>query len=288
MKDLTKYIDISVNQMTYQEIKKSRIYSHCVRGSPNSDSCTSKSMFPTLKEMCEQLDTKLGFNVELKYPQDIEDNLSRTEIGRFLKWLNRNEYADVILKELYNWVNESRLVILSTFDPLLCSMYAIIDALYYELYLFLFFTFRFFYRLRMKQNKFPVLFLTTGITARWIPYKDFRCKNTKISVNFAKSEGIHGIVAHTEEISANDLLMQDLFIGSDLKTTNFLRIAWGEELNEQNKRKLYKKTGLNGIIYDRIHITHKDEMVEDSGLQFKDEEIVQSVIGQSKEISVQS
>jgi hypothetical protein len=67
-----------------------------------------------------------------------------------------------------------------------------------------------------------------------------------------------------------------------------LRIAWGEELNEQNKRKLYKKTGLNGIIYDRIHITHKDEMVEDSGLQFKDEEIVQSVIGQSKEISVQS
>lgn len=78
--------------------------------------------------MCEQLDSNLGFNVEIKYPQDIEDNSSITEIGRFLKWLNRNEYADVILKELYRWVSDSRLVILSTFDPLLCSMYVMIKA----------------------------------------------------------------------------------------------------------------------------------------------------------------
>lgn len=29
-------------------------------------------MFPTLKEMCTQLDPKLGFNVEIKYPIDLE------------------------------------------------------------------------------------------------------------------------------------------------------------------------------------------------------------------------
>ena len=29
-------------------------------------------MFPTLREMCNELDPKLGFNVEIKYPIDLE------------------------------------------------------------------------------------------------------------------------------------------------------------------------------------------------------------------------
>lgn len=229
-----KYIDIAVNQMTYDEIKKSRIYSGYVRNASAADTCTSKLMFPTLKEMCAQLTPKLGFNVEIKYPQDIEDIITHNEVGRHIKWLNRNQYADIIIKELYEWVSNDRCVILSTFDPLLCSM------------------------LRIKQNKFPVLFLTNGKTEKWIPYKDFRCKNTKISINYAKSEGVHGIVAHTEELSQNQQLIKDLFIGSNPSTTNFLRICWGDELNQSNNRKLYKKNGLNGIIYDRI--TNTDEL----------------------------
>jgi hypothetical protein len=81
-------------------------------------------MFPTLKEMCVQLDTKLGFNVEIKYPQDIEDNIFKNEAGQLVKWLNRNEYADIIIKELYSCLQDcdKRCVILTTFDPLLCSM----------------------------------------------------------------------------------------------------------------------------------------------------------------------
>jgi len=114
-------------------------------------------------------------------------------------------------------------------------------------------------RLRLKQNKFPVLFLTTGKTAKWVPYKDFRCKNTKISINYAKSEGLHGIVAHTEELSNDKKLIEDLFIGSDPRSTNFLRIAWGDELNSSAHRITYKKTGLNGIIYDRVHCSDKLE-----------------------------
>lgn len=235
--NLNKYIDIAVNQMTYDEIKKSRIYAHTVRDRADArEKCTSKKMFPTLAEMNDELDTQLGFNVEIKYPQDIE-HYTKNEVGRFINWLNRNEYADLILKELYQCAtdNESRCIVLSTFDPLLCSM------------------------LRIKQNKFPVLFLTTGKTEKWIPYKDSRCKNTKISINYAKSEGLHGIVAHTEELTLNKQLTNELFIGSDPKTTNFLRYAWGDELNESEKRKLYKKTGLNGIIYDRIQTNDKLE-----------------------------
>ena len=54
----------------------------------NAATCTSKLMFPTLREMCNQLDTNLGFNVEIKYPQDIEDPTNLNEVGRNIKWLN--------------------------------------------------------------------------------------------------------------------------------------------------------------------------------------------------------
>lgn len=42
------------------------------------DFFTSKLMFPTLREMCIQLDPKLGFNVEIKYPIDLEVLFIRT------------------------------------------------------------------------------------------------------------------------------------------------------------------------------------------------------------------
>lgn len=44
------------------------------------DFFTSKLMFPTLKEMCTQLDPKLGFNVEIKYPIDLEVLDSRSPL----------------------------------------------------------------------------------------------------------------------------------------------------------------------------------------------------------------
>jgi hypothetical protein len=60
-------------------------------------------MFPTLKEMCTQLDSKLGFNVEVKYPLDLEDG---THEAANIKWLNRNQYVDIIIKELYSAYND--------------------------------------------------------------------------------------------------------------------------------------------------------------------------------------
>lgn len=71
--------------------------------------------------MCQQLDPKLGFNVEVKYPIDLEDGSN--EIDSHIKWLNRNEYIDVVIKELYKWCSDNqRCVIITTFDPNLCSM----------------------------------------------------------------------------------------------------------------------------------------------------------------------
>ena len=184
-------------------------------------------MFPTLKDMCAQLDSKLGFNAEIKYPLDLEDGTHEAEN---VKWLNRNHYVDIIIKELYaaNKLDNQRCIILTTFDPHLCAM------------------------MRRKQSKFPVLFLTNGKTKRWIPYKDYRCKNTQISINYARSEGFHGIVAHSEELSQNLHLTKILF-NHTTKSANFLSYCWGDELNEIEKRKLFLDHGIDGIIYDRIN-----------------------------------
>jgi hypothetical protein len=79
-------------------------------------------MFPTLKEMCNELDQKLGFNVEIKYPIDLEDGTQ--EVDNHIKWLNRNEYVDIIIKELIECTkfDDKRCIIITTFDPNLCSM----------------------------------------------------------------------------------------------------------------------------------------------------------------------
>jgi len=228
--DANKYIDVSVNQLTYNEIKEMKVFAHKIlKKLPNggdNQKFTSKHMFPTLREMFNNLDEKLGFNLEIKYPQDLED--ASNEADSCIKWLDRNEYTDVILNELFNQCKiDKRCVILTTFDPFLCSM------------------------LRIKQNRFPVLFLTNGLTKKWVPYLDFRTKNTKISAIYAKAENFHGVVVHSEELIEDSKLFE--FLKNLKKDSNFLVYTWGDDLNEISNRKLFQSSGVDAIIYDRIN-----------------------------------
>lgn len=49
---------------------------------------------------------------------------------------------------------------------------------------FVFFLFVFL-RIRLKQNRYPVMFLTQGITDKYPAYHDPRCQNVPVAVNFA-------------------------------------------------------------------------------------------------------
>jgi len=80
-------------------------------------------MFPTLEEMFKHLEPDLGFDVEVKYPIDLDDGTN--EASAHLKWPNRNEYANVIITELYKCIakyQSKRFIIMTTFDPNLCTM----------------------------------------------------------------------------------------------------------------------------------------------------------------------
>lgn len=63
---------------------------------------------------------------------------------------------------------------------------------------------------------------------------------------------IKGIVAHAEELTKNLHLINILFNHAS-KSANFLAYSWGDDLNELDKRRLMSESGINGIIYDRIH-----------------------------------
>lgn len=45
-------------------------------------------------------------------------------------------------------------------------------------------------RIRLKQNKYPVMFLTQGVTSKYPPYHDQRCQGVPMAVHFAVSLGI--------------------------------------------------------------------------------------------------
>ncbi len=47
-------------------------------------------MFPTLREMCQELDQKLGFNVEIKYPNDLEVSFNVNKLFKMTKLEKQN------------------------------------------------------------------------------------------------------------------------------------------------------------------------------------------------------
>lgn len=44
--------------------------------------------------------------------------------------------------------------------------------------------------MRQKQNKYPILFLTQGISNKYPEMMDIRCQTTQIAISFAQSENI--------------------------------------------------------------------------------------------------
>lgn len=46
------------------------------------------------------------------------------------------------------------------------------------------------FRVRHKQNKYPILFLTQGISEKYPELMDIRCQTTQIAISFAQSENI--------------------------------------------------------------------------------------------------
>uniref|UniRef100_A0A673ZM02 Glycerophosphocholine phosphodiesterase 1 n=1 Tax=Salmo trutta TaxID=8032 RepID=A0A673ZM02_SALTR len=158
----------------------------------------------------------VGFNIELKWICQMKDGSWE---GNLSSYFNMNLFLDIILSCVLQRAGKRRIVF-SCFDPDVCTM------------------------VRQKQNKYPILFLTQGISETYPELMDIRCRTTQIAMSFAQSENILGVSAHTEE------LLQNLEHIREAQSKGLVVFCWGDLNNDHDNRTKLREQGIDGLIYD--------------------------------------
>uniref|UniRef100_A0AAF5Q5Q9 GP-PDE domain-containing protein n=1 Tax=Wuchereria bancrofti TaxID=6293 RepID=A0AAF5Q5Q9_WUCBA len=108
--------------------------------SAEADEQDERLPFPALVDALRQVDSSVGFNIEIKYPMMQKNGLHECE-----NYFERNDYIDIILNDVLESAGDRRIVF-SSFDPDCCALLA------------------------AKQHLYPVLFLCVGVTTRYEPF----------------------------------------------------------------------------------------------------------------------
>ncbi|XP_062324554.1 glycerophosphocholine phosphodiesterase GPCPD1 isoform X2 [Osmerus eperlanus] len=174
--------------------------------------------FPSLSQIFQAVPEHVGFNIELKWICQLKDG---TWDGNVSSYFNMNLFLDTILSCVLQKAGRRR-ILFSCFDPDVCTM------------------------VRQKQNKYPILFLTQGISEQYPEMMDIRCQTTQIAISFAQSENILGISAHAEE------LLKDMSHIQVAQSKGLVMFCWGDDNNDHDNRMKLREKGIDGLIYDRI------------------------------------
>ncbi|CAI5683285.1 unnamed protein product [Oreochromis niloticus] len=218
-------IEVPVKDLTYDQLQLLKL-AHVTAMKVNDhkdllddeDEIDEHQPFPSLSQIFQAVPENVGFNIELKWICQMKDG---SWDGNLSSYFNMNTFLDIVLTDVLQKGGKRRIVF-SCFDPDICTM------------------------VRHKQNKYPILFLTQGISDKYPELMDIRCQSTKIAMSFAQSENILGISAHTEE-----LLKHLTYIG-DAQSKGLVVFSWGDDNNDHETRRKLRQQGIDGLIYDRI------------------------------------
>ncbi|KAJ3182521.1 Glycerophosphocholine phosphodiesterase [Gaertneriomyces sp. JEL0708] len=169
--------------------------------------------FTTLEEALKTVPSKIGFNVEVKYP-----NLQEAEKGEMHSNAEINVFCDRILEAIFDHAGD-RNIYFSSFHPEICWM------------------------LSMKQNQYPVFFLTEGGTETTY---DARCNSLLNAVRFATRAGCLGIVTKVDPILEAPGLIKAI------RESGLLLFTYGAMNNEVANAKLQRDYGVDAIIVDKV------------------------------------
>uniref|UniRef100_A0A8D2ZW00 Glycerophosphocholine phosphodiesterase 1 n=1 Tax=Scophthalmus maximus TaxID=52904 RepID=A0A8D2ZW00_SCOMX len=218
-------IEVPVKDLTFVQLQLLKLaHVTAMKGSDHKDLLDDEEEidehqpFPSLSQIFQAVPEHVGFNIELKWICQLKDG---SWDGSLSSYFNMNTFLDVVLSCVLQKGGKRRIVF-SCFDPDICTM------------------------VRNKQNKYPILFLTQGISERYPELMDIRCQTTQIAISFAQSENILGISAHSEE-----LLKNLTFIG-DAQSKGLVVFSWGEDNNDHETRRKLREQGIDGLIYDSI------------------------------------
>ncbi|XP_063972976.1 glycerophosphocholine phosphodiesterase GPCPD1-like isoform X1 [Diachasmimorpha longicaudata] len=182
--------------------------------------------FPTLQAVLQELDMHVGCNIEIKWTMQLKDGTFELNHP-----FDLNTYLDIILKVTLDHGGD-RKIVFSSFNPDICAM------------------------IRLKQNKYPVVFLTQGITMKYPTYHDPRCQTIPMAMLHAISADILGINVHTEDILRDPSHVQIV------RDRGLIIFCWGDDNNDKATIQHLKKLGLHAVIYDKIDEYNQKEVKE--------------------------
>lgn len=168
-------LELPLSELSLEQLKHLKVY-HRVEAKSRQPKFFDEDLdehqpFPTLADTLDAIDDSVGFNIEVKWNMEFFDGSQ--EVERINK--NKNLYIDCILEVVLNKAAKRR-IIFSCFDADVCVM------------------------LRLKQNIFPVMYLSQGMTERYSRFYDPR-GDTIENANFhACISELLGIVAHSEDL----------------------------------------------------------------------------------------
>ncbi|KAM9339310.1 glycerophosphocholine phosphodiesterase GPCPD1 [Symphorus nematophorus] len=218
-------IEVPVKDLTFDQLQLLKLaHATAMKGHDDKDLLDDEDEidehqpFPSLSQIFQAIPEHVGFNIELKWICQMKDG---SWDGNLSSYFNMNTFLDIVLSCVLQKGGKRRIVF-SCFDPDICTM------------------------VRHKQNKYPILFLTQGISDRYPELMDIRCQTTQIAISFAQSENILGISGHTEE------LLKNLSYIGDAQSKGLVVFSWGDDNNDHENRRKLREQGIDGLIYDSI------------------------------------
>ena len=101
------------------------------------------------------------------------------------------------------------------------------------------------FRIRLKQNKFPVLLLTQGVNSKYENYLDPRTWTIENGSNFAAMAEVLGVNAMAEDIQRDPSQIQMV------RERGQVMFVWTDDQSDSGTVQYLKDLGVDGIIYDR-------------------------------------
>ncbi|KRX83800.1 putative glycerophosphocholine phosphodiesterase GPCPD1 -like protein T05H10.7, partial [Trichinella sp. T6] len=186
-----------------------------VQGNLNSEVDAELLPFPLLIQVLQHqsLPSCVGFMIEVKYPQKLKCGCSEL----YENYTERNAYVDVIVTDVLKNAHQ-RKIIFSSFDPDVCLM------------------------LKIKQNRYPVLFLTQGDNSRYEIYEDWRTWSSDTAVKFAFVHDLAGVAFHSEELLSNIAPYRRAL------KLNLATFVWGDDLDESRHREYFRNLHFDELI----------------------------------------
>ncbi|XP_076755709.1 glycerophosphocholine phosphodiesterase GPCPD1 isoform X2 [Xylocopa sonorina] len=223
-------LEIPVKDLTLEQLHLLKVY-HVAEGREKNPRFFDEDLedhqpFPTLQTVLQELEQHVGCNIEIKWTMQLKDGTFELNHP-----FDLNLYLDIILKVVLEYGGD-RKIVFSSFNPDICAM------------------------IRLKQNKYPVVFLTQGVTSKYPTYHDPRCQTIPMAVRHALAADILGINVHTEDI------LRDPTQVKFVKDAGLIIFCWGDDNNDKDTIQHLKKLGLHAVIYDKIDEYNAKEVKE--------------------------